>query len=81
MEMVLAQGWHIDNSGHQKKRNVCQGDFVTIRKGDDDAGSNQGDIDIVFWIARKMTGAAGVGDGEGRGRGRWDDVVAVKIIN
>ena len=60
---------------------VCQGDFVIVRKGDDDADSHRGDINILFFIARKITGAAGVGDSEGRGLGRLDDVVAVKSIN
>ena len=67
--------------GKVKGSDVCQGYFVTVRKGDDDAVSHRGDIDAVFCIARKMTGAAGVGDGEGRGLGRWDNVVAVKSIN
>ena len=60
---------------------VCRGDFVTVRKGDDDAGIHRGDVDAIFCVVRKMTGAARVGDDEGRGRGSWDDVVAVKSIN
>ena len=60
-----------------KGSNLCRSDFVTFRKGDDDAGSHWGDVDTVFCIAQKMTGAAGVGDGRGRG-GRGDDVVEVK---
>ena len=64
-----------------KGSDVCRGDFVTVRKGDDDAGSHQGDVDAVFCIAQKMNGAAGVGNGKGGVQGRWDYVVAVKSIN
>ena len=34
-----------------KVRNMCRGDFFTVRKGDDDAGSHRGDVDAVFCIA------------------------------
>ena len=64
-----------------KGSDVCQGDFVTVRKGDENSGSHRGDVDTVFCIAQKMTGASRVGDDEGRGRGCWEDVVVVKIIN
>ena len=59
---------------------VCGCGFVAVMEGHDDAGSNQGYVDAVFCIARKMTGADRVRYGEGRG-GRGYDVVAVKIIN
>ena len=67
--------------GKVKGSDVFRGDSVTARKGDDNAISHWGDVDAAFCIAQKITGADGVGDDEGRGRGRWDDVVAVKIIN
>ena len=64
-----------------KGSNVCRGDSVTVRKGNDDAKSQRGDVDAVFCIARRMTGAAGAGNGNNMGRERWDDVFAVKSIN
>ena len=67
--------------GKVEGSDVCRGDSVKVRKCDNNSGSHQGDVDAVFYIARKMTGAAGVGDGEGRGQGYWDNVVAVKSIN
>ena len=68
-------------TGKVKGSDVCRGDFVTVRMGDDDAGSHRGDVNTVFCIAQKMTGASGVGNCDGRGQGRWDDVVAMKSIN
>ena len=37
--------------------------FVAVRKGHDDAGSHWGYVDAVFFMAQKMTGAAGVSYG------------------
>ena len=68
-------------TGKVKGSDVCRGDFVTSRKGDDDAGSHRGDVNAVFCISGKMNGASGIGDGDGRGQGRWDDVVAMKSNN
>ena len=71
----------VRDMGKVKGSAVCRGDVVTVRKGDDDAGSHRGDVDAVFYIARTITGAAGVSNDKGRGQGCWDDVVAVKSIN
>ena len=63
-----------------EESNVHGCDFFAVREDHNDDGSHQGYVDAVFSIARKMTGAAGVGNGEGRER-RGDDVVVVNIIN
>ena len=55
-------------------------DFVAVRKGHDDSSSHRGYVDAVFFIAKKKSGASGVGYGEGRG-GHGDDVVAAESIN
>ena len=50
--------------GKVEGSDVCQDDFFTVRKGDNNSVSHRGDVDVVFCITRKMTGAAVVGDGE-----------------